>query len=86
MSGSRGRIIEPNDVIQEWERGEGHGLWLVSGRLIASTVVGGVLFFLLTQDVSIQSLLPVVSGTGVFGIPVVRAILARLSGKTQDLA
>jgi hypothetical protein len=78
--------IERNDVIQEWERGEGHGLWLVSGRLIGSSLIAGVLFFLLTQDVSVQSLLPVISGTGLFGIPLVRAIFARLSGKTTEIA
>jgi hypothetical protein len=78
--------IERNDVIQRWERGEGHGLWLVSGRLIGSSLIAGVLFFLLTQDVSVQSLLPVISGTGLFGIPLVRAILARLSGKAPEIA
>jgi hypothetical protein len=78
--------IERNDVIQQWERGDGHGLWLVSGRLIGSSLIAGVLFFLLTQDVSVQSLLPVISGTGLFGIPLVRAILARLSGKAPEIA
>jgi hypothetical protein len=77
--------IERNDVIQQWERGDGHGLWLVSGRLIGSSLIAGVLFFLLTQDVSVQSLLPVISGTGLFGIPLVRAVLARLSGKAAEI-
>jgi hypothetical protein len=78
--------IERDDVVQRWERGEGHGLWVVAGRLIGSSVILGLLFFLLTQDVSVQSLLPVVSGTGLFGIPLVRAILARLAGKTAESA
>jgi hypothetical protein len=78
--------IERDDVVQRWERGEGHGLWVVAGRLIGSSVILGLIFFLLTQDVSVQSLLPVVSGTGLFGIPLVRAILARLSGKTVESA
>ena len=71
--------IERDDVIQEWERGDGRGLWLVSGRLIGSTFVAGLIFFLLTQDVSVQSLLPVVSGTGVFSVPIVRTLIARFS-------
>jgi len=78
--------IERDEVIQRWERGEGHGLWVVSGRLIGSSLILGAIFFLLTQDVSVQSLLPMVSGTGLLGIPLVRAILARLSGKVPDAA
>ena len=56
------------------------------GTAIGSSLILGVLFFLLTQDVSVQSLLPVLSGTGLFSIPVVRAALARLSGKAADAA
>jgi hypothetical protein len=74
--------IERDAVIQEWERGDGHGLWLVSSRLIGSSLVAGLLFFLLTQDVSVQSLLPVVSGTGVFSVPLVRSLIARFSPKS----
>jgi hypothetical protein len=74
--------IERDGVIQEWESGEGHGLWLTSGRLIGSSLVAGLIFFLLTQDVSVQSLLPVVSGTGVFSVPLVRSLIARFSAKS----
>ena len=77
---------ERNDVIQEWERMEGRGLWVTAGRLIGSSVVAGGLFYLLTQDVSVQSLIPVVSGTGLFGTPIVRSLLARFSGKTDASA
>jgi hypothetical protein len=59
-------------VIQEWEWTEGRGLWVTAGRLIGSSVVAGGIFYLLTQDVSVQSLIPVVSGTGLFGTPIVR--------------
>jgi hypothetical protein len=75
------RRIERNAVIQEWERMEGHGLWVVTGRLIGSTLLAGGVFFLLTQNFSVQSLLPIVSGTGMFGAPLVRTLLARMSGK-----
>jgi hypothetical protein len=74
------RRIERNHVVSEWERGEGQGLWVVAGRLIASSVAAGGLFFLLTQGYSVQGLLPVISGTGVFGVPLVRNVMARLSG------
>ena len=77
---------ERNDVIQEWERTEGRGLWVTAGRLIGSSVVAGGIFYLLTQDVSVQSLIPVVSGTGLFGTPIVRSLLARFSGKTDASA
>jgi hypothetical protein len=73
--------IERNEVIPQWERTEGRGLWVTAGRLIGSSVVAGGIFYLLTQDVSVQSLIPVVSGTGLFGTPIVRSFLARFSAK-----
>jgi hypothetical protein len=75
--------IERNEVILQWERTEGRGLWVTAGRLIGSSVVAGGIFYLLTQDVSVQSLIPVVSGTGLFGTPIVRSLLARFSGKAD---
>jgi hypothetical protein len=77
------RGIERSAVIQAWERMEGHGLWVVSGRLIGSSLVAGGLFYLITQDFSVQSLLPIVSGTGLFSVPLVRNLLARMSGKAD---
>jgi hypothetical protein len=41
--------------------------------------MAGGAFYLLTQDFSVQSLLPILSGSSVFGIPIVRDFLARLS-------
>ncbi len=76
--------IERDQVVQEWERGEGHGLWLVASRLIGSSLAAGAIFFLLTQDVSVQALLPIVSGTGVLGLPLVRTLVARFSNKGGD--
>ena len=75
------RDIERTDVLREWERGEGHGLWVVAGRLIGSSVLAGGLFFLLTQGYSVEGLLPVLSGTGLFGVPIVRNLVARLTSK-----
>jgi hypothetical protein len=75
------RGIERSDVVREWERGEGHGLWVVAGRLIGSSVLAGGLFFLLTQGYSVEGLLPVLSGTGLFGVPIVRNLVARLTSK-----
>ena len=74
--------IERSGVVADWERMEGNGLWQVSGRLIGASLLAGGLFFLLTQDFTMQSLLPVVSGTGMFGAPLFRTILARVSGKS----
>ena len=68
-------------VVNRWEQLEGAGLWVTAGRLIGSSLVAGGIFFLLTQDFSVQALLPIISGTGVFGIPVVRDLLARVTGK-----
>jgi hypothetical protein len=75
------RNIERSHVVQEWERMDGNGLWVVVGRLTAGTLVAGAVFFLLTQDYSVESLLPIVSGTGVFGVPLVRSLFARVTGK-----
>lgn len=75
------RRIERAEVVREWERMEGHGLWVVAGRLIASSLVAGGLFFLLTQGYSVEGLLPVLSGTGVFGVPLIRNLIARFSSK-----
>ena len=74
--------IERSGVVQEWERMEGSGLWQVSGRLIGSSLLAGGLFYLLTQDFSVQSLLPIVSGTGMFGAPLFRTIVAKVSGNS----
>jgi hypothetical protein len=78
--------IERSGVVADWERMEGNGLWQVSGRLIGASLLAGGLFFLLTQDFTMQSLLPVVSGTGMFGAPLFRTILARVSGKSAVTA
>jgi len=40
---------------------------------------------LLTQDFSVQSLLPVVSGTGMFGAPLFRTLVAKVTGKSLDV-
>src|SRR5688572_33484895 len=73
------RHIEHDHVVEQWEREDGNGLWLVAGRLIGSSLIAGGLFYLTTQDFSVDSLLPVVSGTGMFGAPIVRALLARVT-------
>ncbi len=73
------RHIERDHVVEQWEQEDGNGLWVVAGRLIGSSLIAGGLFYLTTQDFSVDSLLPVVSGTGVFGAPVVRALLARVT-------
>jgi hypothetical protein len=73
------RRIEHDHIVEQWEREDGDGLWVVAGRLIGSSLIAGGLFYLTTQDFSVDSLLPVVSGTGIFGAPVVRALLARMT-------
>jgi hypothetical protein len=78
------RRIERSDVVREWERMDGQGLWVVAGRLIASSLVAGGLFFLLTQGYSVEGLLPVLSGTGVFGAPLLRSLFARVTGRSSD--
>ncbi len=75
------RGIERHSVVNEWEAMEGSGLWVVVGRLAASTLIVGGLFYLVTQDMSVQSLLPLISGSGFFGIPILRDFVARLSTK-----
>ena len=75
------RNIERDHIIQEWERMEGAGLWQVSGRLIASLLLASGIFFLVTQDFPVQSLLPIISGSGLFGLPLVRTIMAHFSSK-----
>jgi hypothetical protein len=80
------RDIEHNKVVEQWEREDGDGLWVVAGRLVASTLIAGGLFYLTTQDFSVDSLLPVVSGTGLFGAPAVRALFARISARAAPVA
>jgi hypothetical protein len=58
--------------------------WDVVASLVVKGLLAGGLFFLLTQDFSVQSLLPIVSGTGMFGAPLFRTLIARLSGKALD--
>ncbi len=75
------RRIERSRLVNRWEQLEGAGLWVTAGRLVGSSLIAGGIFFLLTQDFSVQALLPIISGTGVFGIPVVRDLFARFTGK-----
>jgi hypothetical protein len=77
--------IERSGIIHEWEQMEGNGLWQVAGRLVGASLLAGGLFFLLTQDFSVQSLLPIVSGTGMFGAPLFRTLIARVSGKALEV-
>jgi hypothetical protein len=74
------RGIERDRVVQEWERMEGTGLWVSAGRIVGSSMLLGGVFFLLTQGISVQTVLPIVSGTGLFGVPVVRDLIARFAG------
>jgi hypothetical protein len=76
--------IERTDVIQAWERMEGNGLWVISGRLAASALAVGGIFYLLTQGVSIQSVLPIISGTGFLGVPLIKNVAGMLSSKKDS--
>jgi hypothetical protein len=78
--------IERADVVQEWERMEGNGLWVVSGRLVASALTVGGLFYLLTQGISVQSVLPIVSGSGLLGFPLIKSVAGMLSPKKDGAA
>ena len=80
------RGIERGHVVAEWEHMEGSGLWVTAGRLVGSSMIVGGAFFFLTQDFPVQSLLPIVSGTGLFGIPLVRDIVTRLAGGRSGTA
>jgi hypothetical protein len=73
------RGIERDRVVREWERMEGTGLWVSAGRLVGSSMLLGGVFFLLTQGWSVQTILPIVSGTSLFGVPVVRDLLAKVA-------
>jgi hypothetical protein len=75
--------IERDQVIREWERMEGSGLWQVAGRLIAFVMLIGGVFFLLTQDFPLQPLLlPLVSGSGILGAPLFRSLMAHINPKS----
>jgi hypothetical protein len=80
------REIEREHIVSQWEHMEGTGVWVTAGRLIGSSMIAGGVFFLLTQDMSVQSLLPILSGTGVFGLPIVRDLLSRFTGRAVDLS
>jgi hypothetical protein len=77
------RRIERDHIVQQWERMDGNGLWVVAFRLIGSSFAAGLVFYLLTQDYSVEGLLPLLSGTGLFGVPLVRTLVARLSGRAS---
>ena len=76
--------IERADVVQEWERMEGNGLWVVSVRLVASALTVGGLFYLLTQGLSVQSVLPIISGSGLLGFPLIRSVAGVFSSKKDN--
>jgi len=78
------RHIERDEVVEQWEREDGNGLWVVAGRLIGSSMIAGGLFFLVTQDFSFDSLIPVVSGTGAVGAPLLRALLTRVTTRSAE--
>jgi hypothetical protein len=78
--------IERAEVVQEWERMEGNGLWVVSGRLVASALTVGGLFYLLTQGISVQSVLPIISGSGFLGFPLLKSVAGFLTPKKDNSA
>ena len=78
--------IERAEVVQEWERMDGNGLWVVSGRLVASALTVGGLFYLLTQGISVQSVLPIISGSGFLGFPILKSVAGILSPKKDASA
>jgi hypothetical protein len=58
----------------------------VSGRLVASALMVGGLFYLLTQGISVQSLLPIISGSSWLGFPLLRSFFSVLSPKKDGAA
>jgi hypothetical protein len=78
--------IERTEVVQEWERMDGNGLWVVSGRLVASALTVGGLFYLVTQGISVQSVLPIISGSGFLGVPILRSVAGFFSPKKDTSA
>jgi hypothetical protein len=73
--------IERTGVVQKWERMEGNGLWVISGRIVASVLAVGGAFYFLTQGFSVQSVLPIITGTGFLGVPLVKNVAGLLSSK-----
>jgi hypothetical protein len=80
------RHIERDHIVAAWEQEDGSGIWRVAVRLIGSSLIAGGLFYLTTQDFSVDSLVPVVSGTGLFGAPMLRALLARMTTRAAVAA
>jgi hypothetical protein len=80
------RDIERADVVQQWEHMEGSGLWVVSGRLVAIALMVGGLFYLVTQGISVQSVLPIISGSGLLGAPLLRSVAGLFSPKKDTAA
>jgi hypothetical protein len=80
------RDIERADVVQQWEHMEGSGLWVVSGRLVAIALMVGGLFYLVTQGISVQSVLPIISGSGFLGFPLARSIAGIFTPKKDAVA
>jgi len=80
------RHIERDHIVAKWEEEDGSGIWRIAVRLIGSSLIAGGLFYLTTQDFSVDSLLPVVSGTGLFGAPMLRALLARMTMRAGAVA
>jgi hypothetical protein len=78
--------IERSSVVQEWERTEGTGLWAVSGKLAASMLLVGGLFYLVTQGLAVQSVLPIISGSGLLSIPLVKDLVSRVTPSKDGAA
>ena len=74
--------IERADVLLEWERMEGSGLWVISGKLAASVLMIGGVFYLLTQGFAVQSVLPILSGSGFLGAPILKELVARIPSRS----
>jgi C4-dicarboxylate transporter len=48
---------------------------------VASALAIGGVFYLLTQGFSVQSVLPIISGTGFLGVPLIKNVANLLSSK-----
>jgi len=73
--------IERDDVVQEWERMEGVGLWVIAWQSVASVLIVGGALYLITQGIAAQNVVPILSGSGLLGAPFLKDMVSRFAGK-----
>jgi hypothetical protein len=75
------KSVERPEVVEVWEREAGQGIWFQVGRVSVLVLWIAAIFFVATQERSMELLVPILTGSGVLSLTKAGHFLTRLAGK-----